>query len=201
MQIFTIGISPLVELKKSLSLLLKANTKAMKRISEFSGGPLQWKQPHLTSAAFELKSNEELLATLKFSNAFGTLATGECADGAWTFKRIGFLNTHVSIRIAGTENDIAVYRNSTWSQGGTLELPDGRRYKANSNFWHSQFEFTGKNDEPLIRYTNIGGFKLHAQMELLKPAIELKELSWIVILGWYLTVMMNHDAGVVAAIA
>jgi len=173
----------------------------VKRISEFSGGSLQWKQPHVTESVFELKSDEELLATLKFSNTFGSLATGESADGRWTFKRVGFINTHVSVRSEGSEEDIAVYRNNTWSQGGTLEMPDGRRFKANSNFWHSQFEFTGESDEPLIRYTNIGGFKLHAQMELLRPAIELKELSWIVILGWYLTVMMNLDAGVVAAIA
>lgn len=173
----------------------------MKRISEFSGKPLQWKQPHVTSAAFELKSNEELLATLKFSNAFGSLATGECADGSWTFKRVGFLNTHVSIRVAGTENDIAVYRNSTWSQGGTLELPDGRRINANSNFWHSQFEFTGESGDPILRFTNIGGFKLHAELEFLPPAALLTELPWIVILGWYLTVMMYHDGGVIAAIA
>jgi hypothetical protein len=172
----------------------------MKRITDFKGIRMQWKQPHLTTSAYELKSNDELLATLKFNSAFGSLATGECADGKWTFKRVGFLNTHVSIRVAGTENDIAVFRNSTWSQGGTLEFPDGRRFNANSNFWHSKFEFTDENGEPIVRFTNIGGFKLHAELEILSAAGGLAQLPWIIILGWYLTVMMFHNDSAVAAV-
>jgi hypothetical protein len=172
----------------------------MKRIADFSKSQMQWKQPHLTAATYELKSNGELLASLMFNTAFGSLATGECADGKWTFKRVGFLNTHVSVRVAGTENDIAVFRNSTWSQGGTLEFPDGRKFNANSNFWHSMFEFTSENGEPIIRFTNIGGFKLHAELEILPAASKVTELPWIIILGWYLTVMMFHNDSVVAAV-
>lgn len=173
----------------------------MKRIAEYLDRPLQWQQPHITDAAYELKSDEEVLATLRFRNSFGSMATGESANGKWTFKRMGFLNTYVSIRAEGSDKDIAVYRNNTWSEGGTLELPDGRHFKVNSNFWHSQFEFTSESGDPILQFTNIGGFKLHAQMELFQGSALLTELPWLVILGWYLTVMMYHDGGVVAALA
>ena len=171
----------------------------MRSIIGISASPIVWKQPKLMEPAFELRFSEEILGTLRFKNSFGSLAEGTMAEGKWSLKRLGFLKTHVTIRQADDQRNVAVYFNNTWSQGGTLELPDGRKYQANSNFWHSQFEFTDMQENPILRFTNIGGFKLHAQLEILPLGKDLTEIPWMVLLGWYLAVMTSRDGEMVAA--
>ncbi|MBK7172208.1 MAG: hypothetical protein IPH84_03005 [Bacteroidales bacterium] len=172
----------------------------MRSLTQLVGLPLQWRQPHLMAPAFELKYSEEVLATLVFKNSFGSLAEGTIAEGTWTFKREGFLNTHVTVRLKDNPTNMGIFRNNTWSGGGTLQLADGRLFQANSNFWHSQFEFTNEAGMALIRYTNISGFKLHSQLDILKPAAETPEMPWMVVLGWYLAVMTSRDGEMVAAL-
>jgi hypothetical protein len=149
---------------------------------------------------FELIFNDEPVAILKFRNSFGSLAEGVVSEGSFTFKREGFLNTHVTVRQSGVLSNLAIYRNNTWSGGGTLIMNDGRQFMANSNFWESQFEITDQTETPLIRYTNIGGFKLHSKLDILKPSSNIPELPWMVLLGWYLAVMTSRDGEMVAAL-
>jgi hypothetical protein len=74
-----------------------------------------------------------------------------------------------------------------------LDLPDGRQLKANTNFWHTRFEFTGADDQPLIRYHSRNTLRLFGQMEILPAARDLLEIPWLAMLGWYLAVMMHRD--------
>ena len=84
---------------------------------------------------YELRADDEVIATLRFRSSFGTFATAESADGCWTFKRIGFWKTKATIRACGSETEIAFFKNNTWSGGGTLELSDGRKFQATTNLW------------------------------------------------------------------
>ncbi len=172
------------------------------KLVELIGYELKWVQPHAMKREYELRAGEDLIAaTLRFRSGFGSFATATSADGEWTFKRTGFLQTKVTIRAAGSYNDLAVFKNSTWKGGGTLELPDGRSYPANTNFWATQYEFKTELGDSLIRYRKIGGFlHMSSAVEIDPMAKSLPEMPWMVMLGWYLTLMMYSDnAAVVAA--
>jgi hypothetical protein len=80
----------------------------MKRLAELMGRELKWTQPGAFKMNYELLAGDELAATLRFRSSFGSLATAESADGCWTFKRAGFFQTRVTIRVCGEEADIAV---------------------------------------------------------------------------------------------
>lgn len=171
----------------------------MKRMRDVTGGPLRWVQPGAWTQAYELHAPEETAATLVFRSAFGSLGTGESADGSWTFKRIGFLSTRATVRRSGEDTDLAVFHNNTWSGGGTLELADGRKYRANVNFWTTQYELRTESDSPLITFRRVGGlFHLSSTVEVHDAAKALPELPWLLMLGWYLTVMLHRDVTVVA---
>ena len=90
---------------------------------------------------YELHARDAVAATLSFRTSFGSFATAPRAEGTWTFKRVGFWHTRVTVRAAGTDADLAVFKNKTWSNGGTLELPGGRKYQADTNFWATRYEF------------------------------------------------------------
>ena len=172
----------------------------MQRIRDVAGHDLQWVRPHWRRLDYELRDGADVVATLAFRSAWGSLANAESGDGCWTFKRLGFLQTTASIRECGGDRDLAYFRNNTWTSGGTLELPDGRRFLAGSNFWMTGFEITTEQGESLVRFRRISDvIHFSAAVQILPAAIDVPELPWLVTLGWYVTVQMHRDAGAVAA--
>lgn len=173
----------------------------MQKIVDLIGHPLKWTQvgPHMK---YELRSSDNLVATLNFRNDWGTMAAAENADGAWTFKRVGFWQNRASIRLVGSEQDLAIFANNTWSSGGTLEFTSGASYKASTNFWSTRMEWkTGELDEPLIAFHIGGFFKQSAEVEIDPAAASLPELPLLILFGWYLIIMLHRDSAAVAAIA
>ncbi len=174
----------------------------MKRLKDLVGRELKWIQPQVTRREFELRDGEEVVATLSFRSTFGSLATAQTAEGSWTFKRVGFWQTHVTICPAGSTDEIGAFRNNTWSAGGTLELPKGPAYRANSNMWATRYGFQDAAGEPLIQFTKIGGVFHRSSMVVVSPAAaDLAEMPWMVALGWYLAIKMQDDSAGAAAAA
>ena len=172
----------------------------MMKLAELVGHELKWIQPHALKMDYELRAGDTVAATLRFRSSFGSFATATSADGSWTFKRVGFWQTKATIRASEADVDLAVFKNNTWSGGGTLELPDGRKYPANTNFWATQYEFTTEMGEAIISYRKIGGMlHMSAVTEIHPLAKDILEMPWMVLLGWYLTVMMHMDSAAVAA--
>ena len=173
----------------------------MKRIAELIGRELKWTQPNALRMQYELLAGDEIAATLRFRSMFGSLAAGESVDGCWTFKRVGFFQTRVTIRACNGDNEIAVFRNNTWSGGGTLELPDGQTLLATTNLWHTKLEFKTESGETLLQFKRGGLIHMSATVEIQPPAFKLEELPWVIMLGWYLIVMMNMDAAAASGAA
>ena len=89
------------------------------------------------------------LATLRFRSSSGSLATAESAEGCWTFKRVGFLQTRVTIRPLA----------------------------ADTNCWMTKFAFSSETDDPLVRFTKIGGLlKLSSTVEIL-PTVAARSVA------------------------
>jgi hypothetical protein len=75
---------------------------------------LRWSQPSAMKMEYELRSGDECVARLKFRSSFGSYATAESNEGHWTFKRVGFWQTKVTIRARDSDADLAVFKNNTW---------------------------------------------------------------------------------------
>jgi hypothetical protein len=168
----------------------------MTRLRDLAGQGLIWSKPNWLNGGSALRLGEQQLATLRLRSVWGTLATGETDGDSWTFKRIGFFQNKVTVRSATSDADVAVFVNN-WKMGGTLQLPDGRRYRANTNFWMTSFAFTDDEGRPLVSYRRLGGLtSISAVVEIEPAGAELRELPWLVMLGWYLAVMLHQDASV-----
>ena len=172
----------------------------MKPMRECIERQLHWKQPSALKQRHELRDGESEVATLEFRNSLGTLATAQTAEGSWSFKRVGFFRTYVTIRAGDSEQDLGVFRPNTWSAGGTLELPDGRHFRADTNLWMTRYSFASTDEQPLVSFRRIAGVLHHsAEVTVHESARALPELPWIVPLGWYLSLLMQQDGGVAAA--
>lgn len=166
----------------------------MQSLTELVGAPLRWEQPKASKMEYELLAGETLAATLRFRSSFGSLATAESMDGCWTFKRVGFWQPKVTVRVCDTPTDLATFTNNTWSSGGTLVLADGRKLLASTNMWATQYELKTETDTSLIRYKMRGLIHLSSTVEIQPTAEELPELPWLVPFGWYLALLMYMDS-------
>lgn len=170
----------------------------MQTIVQLVDQRLKWVQPHGWKMKFQLHANDAPVAILEFRSLLGSFATGTSEDGSWTFKRTGFIRTKVTIRRASDDTEIAIWENNTWSGGGTLLLPDGRRLQGSSNLWQSRMVFQIEDGAPLVAFRSGGIVHLSAEIDIDPEARKLAELPWIVMLGWYLLVMMHMDSGAAA---
>lgn len=169
-------------------------------VKDYIGQPLEWQQPHALKMEYVLRSHETVVAQLKFRSSWGTLATGESADGCWTFKRVGFFQTRATIRACGEEADLAAFHQNTWSQGGTLELADGRKYRATTNFWSTELRLETENGERLLAVKTGGLINMCADVEITPAAAQLAELPWMVMFAWYMAIMLYNDTATIVAV-
>lgn len=173
------------------------------------GTTAEWLQPRAMAQHYELRAGEILMATLTFRSSFGTLATAEAAGGRWTYKRVGFLNPRVTIRVDGSEEDLAVYVPRFWG-GGTLTFGDGLAFEWKpTNFWSTQWAFLDASGNVVmsfkagVRRRKLSDvFKTQFTLHVLPDAAGRDAISILVTLGMYLLILQHHDAaGATAATA
>jgi hypothetical protein len=171
----------------------------MKKIAQAASQMLKWSQ--VGARRHELHSDDELVATLEFRSMFGTLGTAEGADGCFTFKRVGFWQSRASIRDCESVAEVALFTNNTWASGGTLEFPDGARYKGTTNFWMTRLEWKSEAEKPLVSFHYGGVFRKRADVEIAPAARQDRHLHLLVTFGWYLAVMLSHDAAATGVVS
>lgn len=156
-------------------------------------------QPQAMVRAFELKAGEEVAGTLRWASSFGSLAEGVTADGHWTFKRIGFLNPQISVRLHGSDANLALFK-PQWTGDGVLEFSSGQRFRwSGSGFWRSRWSFTNAAGEGLVDFEPCDSFfKTSASVKVTPTGRAMAELSLLILLVWYLMLLRSDDDAAVA---
>jgi hypothetical protein len=172
----------------------------MLRIGELTARDLRWSQPSGFKMHYELRDGEILAATLRFRSSSGSLATAESADGCWTFKRVGFWHPVITVRASSTEASLATFKNNTWTNGGTLQFPDGHRCLVSTNFWATTYEIGTEAGQGLVSYERIGGLlRMSSKVTIHPPTGQIRDMPWVVPFGWYLAILMYMDSAVASA--
>ncbi len=68
---------------------------------------LRWLRTAESPAGFSLLSGDATVASLAWNARGGSLATAATADGAWTFKRAGFLAPTITVRLRDQPQPLA----------------------------------------------------------------------------------------------
>jgi hypothetical protein len=168
-------------------------------ISETVGEELLWVQPAARRREYELRAGDDVVATLRFQR--GSLADAEAEGEHWTFKRQGFWQPRVTVRVPGSDADVAIFR-PHWAGGGTLEFASGRTTRLSSaNFWQSEWVWQEK-DQPLILFKGRHGIvKARGAVEIHSGSAGLPDTPLLVLLGWYLILLHADDSSAAAAVA
>jgi hypothetical protein len=180
----------------------------MRPIGEVPGLPLAFTQPRAMERTFELRAGDELVATLAFQSAFGSLALARTAQGGFTFKRVGFFSPRATARREGSETDLAVYTPRWTGRDGELVLADGERLRfGTANFWGTRFalgDAEGRTvvtlgpDPEIHRVSDL--FRTQALVTVDPSAAARPDLALLLLLAWYLVVLHHEDAATTAVI-
>jgi hypothetical protein len=164
----------------------------VRTISETVGEELLWTQPAARRREHDLRAGDDVVGTLRFQR--GTLADAESEAQHWTFKREGFWQPRVTVRVPGSDADVAVFR-PHWAGGGTLEFADGHTLRLSSaNFWQSEWVWQDK-EQPLILFKGRHGFvKARGAVEIQPAAASRPDTPLLVLLGWYLILLHADDS-------
>jgi hypothetical protein len=168
----------------------------MKTIRESIGQELIWVETKLLRREYELRSGNDVLARLRWERVLGFLATAQSADGLWTFNHKGSLRLSVTVQAAGSDSEIATFR-AGWGGGGFLQFPDGRRFRlARLSFWRSEWAWMDADGRCLLRLKiTSASMNTVGRLEIDPTAVSVPDLSFLVLLGWYLTMVMSGFGG------
>lgn len=157
----------------------------MRAFRDVPAGTAEWVPVEGPRRSFELRWGREVLATLEWASGLGSLAWGRHAEGAFSFKRAGFLNPYVSARVPPSEADVARFH--LGGGGGLLLFGDGRRYDfLRWGFWSPTWGFRDAYGRGLCRFAPHSGLlKSGAWVSLDVTPVTAPDLPLLVLVGWY----------------
>ncbi|MGD8760137.1 MAG: hypothetical protein PVJ07_07770, partial [Anaerolineales bacterium] len=170
----------------------------MKSIESVDPGKLKWKQTRFAVHEFKLRSGEDLVGEMYWTEWLSDRAVAECADGCWHMDRPDFFRHRVVVREQGTGKDIAIFEKN-WFGEGRLIFADGHSYEwfRTKAFWN-HWALATAEDEVVFEIRDATRWFKHQADVVLHSAAEVeKELPLLILIGWYLVVMAIQDSAAV----
>lgn len=141
----------------------------------------------------ELRSGDEVLATLTWPKALGTLAEGTIDGTKYTLKRGGFLHPYVTVRKVPFEEDVARME-LTIGGHGTLQFPDGTRYSFQKlSFWGFKWGMMSESGDPLVTFGQASALKSVGEMSIEPAGAADRHLPILVLLGGYTVILAIEE--------
>ncbi|MGI8554359.1 MAG: hypothetical protein ACR2PL_26770 [Dehalococcoidia bacterium] len=161
----------------------------MRRIGESAKADLSWVQVHwgVGQDAYELRSGDEVLGTVRYNGLFTAGADAEAATGRWIFSPDGISRQRTLIYAEGSDRAVAIYSNSALrgQLRGVLRFNDRSEFSwLRRGTWAPIWEFATTRGETILSITE--KIELGACVEIREKAHSLPELPLLVLLGWYL---------------
>jgi len=171
----------------------------MERLTSTKSKVFEWAKSGKTST---LTAEGKVYARVTWAKSWGSLATGESADGEWTLKRVGFLRPRVTVRKKGSQTDLVVI-SMDWTGGGAVSFSDASSFSFKRvGFWRPELVLTDPIGSRVFSMSQSSGFG--KQRATLKLESEAARSSWrtplLAIVGWYLAILISEYDSTTAVI-
>lgn len=150
---------------------------------------LYWVKPKCTRPEFELRVEDTVVATLRWTS--GSRADGTWAGGQYRFNREGWFRPRILVRRAASDNTDELLATFLY-RGALLTFPDGRSFH-----WTKPKHWTAERvwlDDAAAEYVRFQPQRKGAVVTLQSGAAALPELAMLVLLGQYLLALAAQDA-------
>jgi len=162
-------------------------------------GTLTWSTvPKSRPRTYTLTQGTAVVGKLSWQKDWGSLVLGETRTGSWSFKRVGFFNTRVSIRTAGTEQEVAAFHPHLFG-GGWAELSGNHMWRLQAKGLFKQtYEFVDHSGRVALTLKPNGD---NAEVTFADLSLDERTASLLTLLIWYVALLANEDADTTAVLA
>src|SRR5215469_13955794 len=99
---------------------------------------------------FELKQNDQIVATLRSPNLWCSSFEASTSRDNWIIRRSGFWGNRAEIVDASSEHPIATFK-SAWGGKGTLVFADGQTFlSVTRGFWHPMWTLISESGQTIL---------------------------------------------------
>lgn len=152
-----------------------------------------------------LAGDGHVYATVAWVKGWGSLATGESADGRWTLKRVGFLRPKVTVRTEGSQSDLVVVTMDLGG-GGKVTFSDASVFAVKRvGFWHPELILEDSVGRRVFTLKPGSGLGRKAVLTLENEAARSSwRTSLLAMVVWYIALLAaeyDQDVTLVSVIA
>jgi hypothetical protein len=141
---------------------------------------LTWTRAGAPQRTYELRAGAEVVATVRCAQWWGAPAVVEAGDSCWTFRRVGFWHPRVTVRVVGSETDLATFHARGMGRG-MLDLSPTRRFQRVATIFSpsSSIQWTWQQSDgtPLVLIRPYGLMKIRGKVEITPAAAALPALG------------------------
>lgn len=170
----------------------------MKTISDYIGRTIKLTQPSFFKHHYELKVDEELIATMIQPKFFSTNAETSGSFGEWEFYQPRFWRSDIEIREKGKELPIAKFVSEKWRSRGKVELPKGESLEVIFKKLGWVTEIYTSSQFKLVSFKKRFGFKTNNEITIERKSELLDRYPWLILLTIYIQ-LLNERRGAAAA--
>lgn len=166
----------------------------MQSLRTTQGHTLIWQQQHAHQRNYLLCAGPQTYASLRWLQAFGSLAQADTSDGQWTFKRVGFWRARITVRQLDAADDLLVFE-PTLTGSGTIRLPKGRQLRwSSASSAPTEWAWHTLSGQPLLHISALDGGTQRGCVRIEPEAATLPDLALLASFGWYLTILLLDEA-------
>ncbi len=165
-----------------------------KTISEREGEKIFFIQPSFFKRYYELKSNEELLATLQQKGFFGMTWNVSIGNKNWEIYKPSIWRTGYAVRPAGYDMPIAEFKRDGLRDRGTVQLQRGERIKIIPHLFKGFTEITSEGEEQFVRIKSKTSLRDKAEVFITKKSEIIDNNPWLVVLAYIISIEQRHRA-------
>lgn len=160
---------------------------------EFRFMELVLSQPKWSKRYFELKFDEEIIATLDWPTWYKPTCHASTAFGDWTIKRVGIFNPKVTVRRHGQKRDL-FSMNLNHFMKGNLKLGDRQLKWRSIDMWRSEMGWIeNERDVMTFKLSYSLSKNRFAKMRVIKMDYSDEEMSVLMLVGLYMIHMLSQS--------
>lgn len=163
-------------------------------LREFEFIELTWFTKDNWNRNFELKFDNEIVATINFPSIWNRKAVCVTASGSWTIKLSGVFKPELTVRIKDSQQNIVKVPIQYAKPKKPIRLPSGNIYAfKKESTWKTDYSWFYE-DEPIFSFKPLISFnKKRLSVAFTKVNLPEDDLSLLLLIGSYLVMMIQRN--------
>lgn len=157
----------------------------MKKLSEYYGEKIKLVQPNFGKRYYELRTEKELLCTMRFPKLFSTAAEVDCGESNLIIKKEKWWGCSLIVLQSGVENPLAKVRIKFFNHS-IVELANGEIVLLKFGFFSFKTIIMSELENPIATLKRKCSFKDEVDVQMEYGVKQLDNYPWILMLALYI---------------